>query len=133
MGKVTLNSGTSTGLGFNLALQLSAQEYIVYTTMSNLTKAGFLKERTGNRGNLRVLALDVLSIEGVQRCVETVVREQGRIDNLVTNTGAGSVKTTEMASDEETPTDNGCELPWVVPSTKAVLSYKCCSARWYPL
>lgn len=123
MGKVALITGTSTGLGYSLALQLSRQGYIVYATMRNLAKAASLKGAAGDAGTLRILELDVQNMDSIQRCVSTIIEEQGRIDILVNNAGAGFVKTTEMSSEEEVQWVMDVNYLGVVRCCKAVLPH----------
>ncbi|BBM01858.1 hypothetical protein GL2_19320 [Microbulbifer sp. GL-2] len=123
MGKVVLITGTSTGLGYSLALQLLRQGYIVYASMRNLAKAASLKGAAGDTGILRILELDVQNMESIQRCVSTIIEEQGRIDILVNNAGAGFVKTTEMSSEEEVQWVMDVNYLGVVRCSKAVLPH----------
>jgi NADP-dependent 3-hydroxy acid dehydrogenase YdfG len=47
--------------------------------------------------SLNVLTLDVQDTASVNTAIDTVIAEQGRIDVLINNAGAGFVRSTEQA------------------------------------
>lgn len=85
MEKVVFITGGSSGIGKAAALRLKKAGYIVYAAARRVEKMEPLKEH-----GIFTLEVDVTSEESMARAVETVLREQGRIDVLVNNAGYGS-------------------------------------------
>jgi len=102
MSKVVLITGTSSGLGLSLATLLGENGYKVYASMRNLSKKEKLENSTANfRKNVFIVPLDVQDQSSIDSCVEKILDKEGRIDILINNAGAGFVKTTEQATEEE--------------------------------
>eukprot|EP00794_Sanderia_malayensis_P020238 gene20238-22217_t len=92
--KVVLITGCSTGIGFALALLLAKDKegrFRVYATMRNLSKRNLLEKEAGSyfQKTLFIKQLDVSSNEEIDKIVEEVTNEAGRIDILVNNAGIG--------------------------------------------
>lgn len=122
MSRTALITGTSSGLGLELALLLARRGDRVYATMRNLDKKGPLTERAAAEGlSLAVRQLDVQDPASIARCVVEVLAEAGRIDVLVNNAGAGFVRTTEWATEDEIQWQFDVNLMGVIRCTKAVL------------
>jgi len=122
MSKVILITGTSTGIGLHTAIQLAEKGNTVYATMRNLSKSKELESLAkASNVEIKLLALDVENMESVELAVNTILKEQGRIDVLINNAGAGFVKTTENASLEEIEWVTNVNYTGVVRCTKAVL------------
>src|SRR5206468_10697944 len=94
-GQVIVVTGASTGFGRLIAETTARKGYRVYATMRNVqgknaSAAGELHELAGRESlSLRAIELDVTDDASVQRAVEEIVREGGRIDVLVNNAGYG--------------------------------------------
>ncbi|SDM20546.1 oxidoreductase [Siphonobacter aquaeclarae] len=84
MKKVILITGASSGMGKETAQKLIAEGHIVYTVARRLDLMEDLKKIGGHP-----LQMDVTQEEDIQRVVDTIVREQGRIDVLWNNAGFG--------------------------------------------
>jgi short-subunit dehydrogenase len=124
MKNVALITGTSTGLGLSLAIKMAEQGFKVYATMRDLTKANMLKQQMTEKGlDIEILMLDVQDSKSVQRCVDEVMAREGKIDILINNAGAGFVKTTEHASEQEIDWVMDVNYMGVVRCTKAVLPH----------
>lgn len=82
--KVILITGGSSGIGFESAKSLVAQGYTVYAAARRVDKMSPLADL-----GVKILQMDVTNLESMQLGVETVLREQGRIDVLVNNAGFG--------------------------------------------
>ncbi len=122
MNKVVLITGTSSGLGFEAALQFAEQNYTVYASMRNLNKKDRLLEEAAKRNTqLKIIELDVCQVASINQAVQTIQQQEGRIDILVNNAGAGFAKTTEQASEEEIQWVTEVNYLSVVRCTKAVL------------
>lgn len=124
MSKNVIITGTSTGVGFEAALDFARKGYKVYATMRNLSKADALREKAAAEGlQIELLELDVTKPESIEKAVNEVIAQDGRIDILVNNAGAGFAKTTEQASLEEIRWVTEVNYHGVVYCTKAVLPH----------
>lgn len=124
MSKVILITGTSTGLGVSIAIQAARAGHKVYATMRNLTKRDALDTATKEAGvSLEVLELDVQKTDTITKAVATILGREGRIDTLINNAGAGFVRTTERASEEDINWVMDVNFTGVVRCTKAVLPH----------
>jgi len=87
---VVLITGCSSGVGYSTSLYLARRGFRVYSTMRKLSKAGPILEAK-KRENLPidVLRLDVTDKKSVTEAVSKIVRNDGKIDVLVNNAGAG--------------------------------------------
>lgn len=71
--------------------------------------------------DLTILELDVTKLDSIKSAVEFIIQEEGRIDILINNAGAGFNKTTEQTTDEEINWQLNLNLMGVIRMTKAVL------------
>lgn len=70
MSKVAVITGTSTGLGISIAIQLAKSGYNVFATMRNLEKRAQLDAAAKEAGvELKVKQLDVVDNGSVKRCM----------------------------------------------------------------
>ncbi|WP_298985030.1 SDR family oxidoreductase [uncultured Roseibium sp.] len=124
MSKVILITGTSTGLGVEIAVQAAKAGHTVYATMRNLSKRSTLDAAAEDAAvSLQVLQLDVQESASVNAAVDHVIAAEGRIDTLINNAGAGYVRTTEQASEEEINWVMDVNFMGVVRCTKAVIPH----------
>lgn len=124
MSKVILITGTSSGLGLALAVKAAEAGHRVYATMRNLKKREALDEAAKAAGlNLNVLQLDVQEMDSITACVEQIMEQEGRIDVLINNAGAGFVRSTEQASLEDVNWVMDVNFTGVVRCTKAVIGH----------
>ncbi|WP_053981883.1 SDR family oxidoreductase [Marinagarivorans algicola] len=124
MKSVALVTGTSTGLGIALSVQLAQQGYEVYATMRNIAKSQALLGAAKKAGvSLNLLELDVQNNETITQSVEHIMAKHGQIDLLINNAGAGCVRTTEHTTEEEVHWVVDVNFHGVVRCTKAVLPY----------
>lgn len=91
--KVAVVTGSSNGIGLEIALKLAKNGFLTYATMRNLTKSKELETRIGDNKQLRSLLkfvqLDVTDDKSVKKAIVSVVNESERIDILVNNAGYG--------------------------------------------
>ena len=124
MQKTILITGTSTGLGQSLSIKLAKAGYKVYATMRDLGKKSKLQDEATRAGvSLEIKSLDVQQQSTIDRCVEEMVKQEGRIDILINNAGAGFVKTTEHATEKEIQWVFDLNFMGIVRCTKAVLPH----------
>ena len=124
MSKVALITGTSTGVGLYLSVLLAKQGYTSYATMRNLEKADTLLQLAQDAGvEVKLKQLDVQDSVNVQTCVDEIIAEAGGIDLLVNNAGAGFVRTTEQATEEEIQWVLDVNYLGVIRCTKAVIAH----------
>ena len=90
MEKVAIVTGSSSGIGFETALDLAREGYFTYATMRNTKKGDTFKE-IAKKENLKLetLELDVDKEDSVKNAINKIVKEKGRIDVLVNNAGYG--------------------------------------------
>jgi len=124
MKKNVLITGTSTGLGLESAILFAKNGYKVYASMRNLKKADTLKEKIENENlDITILQLDVTDVQSINSAVETIIEQDGKIDVLVNNAGAGFAKTTEQATEQEIKWVTDVNYHGVVFCTQAVLPF----------
>ncbi|GAA5835163.1 hypothetical protein JCM3766R1_006888 [Sporobolomyces carnicolor] len=96
--KVVLITGSSEGgIGYALCQEFSRKNCIVYATARRLAAIESLPQ------SVHKIALDVLDVESCRAAVDQVIAEQGKIDVLVNNAGAGgtgAVLDADVESDE---------------------------------
>ncbi len=93
MKKVALITGASSGIGKVTALQLQKDGYIVYGAARRTEKMKDIEAK-----GIKIVSVDVTSDESMKQCIETIVKEEGRLDVLINNAGYGN-----FGSIEDTP------------------------------
>ena len=81
MSKVVLITGGSSGIGKSIGEFLSDKNYKVYGTSRNPDNYKDSK--------FPIVALDVADNNTIKKCVESVIKIEGKIDVLINNAGAG--------------------------------------------
>lgn len=94
--KIALVTGASSGIGYMAALGLKKAGFDVYGAARRMDKLQELQTQGVN-----VIELDVTDDSSMQKCVETIVNKEGRIDVLVNNAGYGSYGAIEDVPMEE--------------------------------
>ncbi|MEL6558911.1 MAG: SDR family oxidoreductase [Bacteroidota bacterium] len=124
MSKVVLITGTSTGLGLKIAVSMSQKGYQVYASMRNTDKKDMLLQEAEAAGtDLQVVQLDVCDTSSINKCVDSIIEKEGRIDVLINNAGAGFAKNVEQATEQEISWITDVNYHNVVYCTKAVLPH----------
>ncbi|MFZ6747921.1 SDR family oxidoreductase [Undibacterium sp. Ren11W] len=99
MTKIALITGTSSGIGLYTAVQFAQAGMTVIATMRNLEKSTALQSAAQQAGvELQIMQLDVQDHASVERCVNQLILQHGRIDVLVNNAGAGFLAAMEETS-----------------------------------
>jgi len=124
MSKITLITGTSTGLGIAIAVQAAQAGHTVYATMRNTAKRDLLDAAAAEAGvAIEVLQLDVQDAASVGRAVQTVIERHGRIDVLINNAGMGYARSLEQADEADIQKILDINYMGVVRCTKAVMPH----------
>lgn len=96
MKKVAIITGASAGMGKSTANILHEQGYIVYGAARRTEKMKDLEEK-----GMIIIPLDLTDESSIVKAVETVKKNEGRIDVLINNAGYGSYGSIEEVSIEE--------------------------------
>ena len=119
-----LITGASSGLGVSLAVMSAKAGLKVYATMRDIDKQEALIAAASDAGvSLNVLQLDVTDTHSIAQCVDTIINNDGKIDVLINNAGAGFVRTTEQATEQDIQWVMDVNFMGVVRCTKAVLPH----------
>jgi len=101
--KVVLITGASSGIGEATAEYLMKKGFHVYGTSrkisGNIDENKVMDEITG--GFIRMIPMDVTDDESVNKGINYILEEEGHIDVLVSNAGAGIAGSVEDVSMEE--------------------------------
>jgi len=100
--KVAVVTGSSSGIGYETAIALARIGILTYATMRNLQKATNLESiRDKEMLPLKIQQLDVTDDASVNKAIQAIVSESGRIDVMVNNAGYGLVGAFEDLSMDE--------------------------------
>ena len=94
--KVALVTGASSGIGFDTAIGLEEKGFTVYGVARRLERMKDLEKK-----GIKILSLDVTDDASMVNCVDTIMKNEGRIDILVNNAGYGSYGAIEDVPMEE--------------------------------
>ncbi|MEL6989678.1 MAG: SDR family oxidoreductase, partial [Bacteroidota bacterium] len=110
--------------GFESAILFAKQGFKVYASMRNLKKASDLKAKIEEEYlDISICQLDVTDQESIQQTIQQIIDNDGSIDILLNNAGAGFAKTLEHASQDEIDWVTDVNYTGVVRTTKAVLPF----------
>ncbi|MDY8135341.1 SDR family oxidoreductase [Aquimarina sp. 2201CG5-10] len=112
--KVVLITGGSSGIGKSIGIYLTEKGYIVYGTSRNPSKFTDFK-------SFKLLPLDVADVESIKSAVGEIEKEQGRLDILINNAGAGITGPIEEIPEEEILRNFTTNYFGPINVTKAVL------------
>ena len=88
--KVAVVTGSSSGIGQEIALKLAKNDFLTYATMRDPKKGEYLKSLADKEKlSLKVVELDVTKDLSVKNAIQTITDEASRIDVLVNNAGYG--------------------------------------------
>lgn len=124
-GKVAAITGAGSGIGRELALQLSAKGAIVAINDFNATALAETQKMLAHKGaTCSTHVFDVSKKEKVYGFAEEVIKEHGQVDIVLNNAGT-SLSTTSIMdmTDEDVEYIFGINLWGVIYGTKAFLPY----------
>ena len=113
MSKVVLITGGSSGIGKSIGEFLSQKGFTVYGTSRSPVRYPDSK--------IKLVALDVADVLSVEKAIETVATEAGRIDVVINNAGAGITGPIEDIPNEEIKRNFETNLFGPINVIKAVL------------
>jgi short-subunit dehydrogenase len=116
--KVVLVTGASSGIGYEVALQLKAKNFIVYGAARRADKLKALEDR-----GIKTVILDVTDEDSMNSCVDTIVKKEGKIDILINNAGYGSYGAVEDVEIDEARRQFEVNLFGLASLTQKVLPY----------
>ena len=120
--KVSIVTGSSSGIGLETALILARNGYFTYATMRTPEKDASIKTAVEKENlPIKVIQLDVTDDESLKNAINHVTSEAGRIDVLINNAGYGLVGALEDLSMEEIKTQFETNLFGLVRVIQAVL------------
>lgn len=120
--KVSIVTGSSSGIGLETALTLARNGYFTYATMRNPEKDALIKNALKKENlSIKVIQLDVIDDESLKNAIDHVTSEASRIDVLVNNAGYGLVGALEELSMEEIKAQYETNLFGLVRVIQAVL------------
>lgn len=94
--RVSVVTGSSSGIGLAASLALARAGHTVYATMRDTSRGGSLGDAASSEGlDVRISQMDVDDDASVDAAVRRVREEAGRIDVLVNNAGYGAVGAVE--------------------------------------
>ncbi len=102
MNKVILITGCSSGFGMLTAGKLAAAGHTIYATMRNLQKQNALMLELEQRDTMcQILHLDVTEDKSINKVIDTIEKQAGRLDVLINNAGYGIGGFFEDLSEDE--------------------------------
>jgi NAD(P)-dependent dehydrogenase (short-subunit alcohol dehydrogenase family) len=119
---VAIVTGSSSGIGFEIALMLARNGFQTYATMRNLSKSENIKSIV-NKENLPLYVeqLDVTDNKSVTDAIKAIVSKADRIDVLVNNAGYLLAGAFEDLALEEIKAQYETNFFGVIRTTQAVL------------
>ncbi|GKS61181.1 short-chain dehydrogenase/reductase [Candidatus Nitrosocosmicus sp.] len=120
--RVALVTGSSSGIGHEIALVLARNGYFTFATMRDLQKKSKLESIKDEENlPLEFVQLDVTNEESVRIAVQTIQDDKDRIDVLVNNAGYGLTGALEDLSIDEIKTQFETNFYGLIRTTQAVL------------
>lgn len=116
MSKVVLITGASSGMGALTSKFLANNGYTVY--------AGTRDENVSlGEGSLKNIYIDVTKTDTIKKAINTMIKNEGKIDVLVNNAGYGLLATLEEGTDEEIFNQFDVNVFGLIKTTREVLPY----------
>ena len=116
MSKVVLITGASSGMGKLTAEFLSKNGYIVYAGTRDM-------DAKPDNSSLKSIYIDVTKTDSINNAVDTIIKNEGKINVLVNNAGYGLLSTVEDGTDEEMFNQFDVNVFGLLKVTRAVLPH----------
>ena len=102
MTKVSVVTGSSSGIGFETALALAREGFVTFATMRDVSKGDkILNVAKKENLNIKVVELDVDKPKQIKSAITKIIQENDRIDVLVNNAGYGIFGSVEDVTVEQ--------------------------------
>ncbi|WP_017812653.1 SDR family oxidoreductase [Paenibacillus shenyangensis] len=88
--RIAIITGSSSGFGLLIALNLARQGFVVIATMRDLSRRTALEEQAAQQGvtdRIQYVQLDVTDEQSLATAVQSIYRQHGHIDVLINNAG----------------------------------------------
>jgi NAD(P)-dependent dehydrogenase (short-subunit alcohol dehydrogenase family) len=119
---VAVVTGSSSGIGFEIALMLARNGFQTYATMRNLAKSENIKSiATKENLPIHIEQLDVTDNKSVTNAIQAIVSKANSIDVLVNNAGYALTGAFEDLAIEEIKAQYETNLFGLIRTTQAVL------------
>src|SRR5215210_6060693 len=119
---VAVVTGSSSGIGFEMALMLARNGFQTYSTMRNLAKSENIKSiATKENLPIHIERLDVTDNNSVTHAIQAIVSKADRIDVLVNNAGYALTGAFEDLAIEEIKAQYETNFFGLIRTTQAVL------------
>lgn len=119
---VAVVTGSSSGIGLEISLELARNGFTTYATMRSLTKGSELRNVADKeRLPLKIVQLDVTDDSSVRGAIKTIFDESNRIDVLVNNAGYGLTGALEDLNIDEIKSQYETNVFGLIRTTQAVL------------
>ena len=100
--KTALVTGCSSGIGYSTCLLLARNNFKVYGTVRNLSKAKKIQEVIDKEKiPLKIILLDVNDSESIHNAIRDILYDSGKIDVLINNAGYGMFGPIEEITTED--------------------------------
>ena len=120
--KVAVVTGSSRGIGHEIALTLARNGFFTYATMRNLQKGENIKSLAEKEHlPLKIEQLDVTDESSIKNAINSITSEASRIDVLVNNAGYGLGGAFENFAIDEIRAQYETNLFGLIRTTQAVL------------
>lgn len=116
--KVILITGASSGIGFDTALKLARQGHRVYGAARRVEVVAELEQY-----GVKPVRMDITQKDDIVAAVDTIIRNEGRIDVLVNNAGYGYLGAIENVSLDNARRQLEVNLFGLAQLTQLVLPY----------
>src|SRR6056297_379535 len=116
--KVVLITGASSGIGKATCEKLAKEGYIVYGVSRTVKEIDELKA-----SNVNTVKMDITNKEEVHRCIDIVLKREGRIDVLFNNAGFGLYGSAEDINIEDAKYQFEVNLFGLARITRLVLKH----------
>jgi len=119
---VAVVTGSSSGIGFEIALTLARNGFQTYATMRNLAKSENIKSiASKEKLPIHIEQLDVIDNNSVTNAIQAIVSKADRIDVLVNNAGYALAGAFEDLAIEEIKAQYETNFFGLIRTTQAVL------------
>jgi len=120
--KVAVVTGSSSGIGKEIAITLAKNNFLTYATMRDPKKGQDFKSQADKENlPLKIVELDVTKDTSVNNAVQSITNEASRIDVLINNAGYGLMGAFEELPIEEIKAEFDTNIFGLIRTTQAVL------------